>query len=66
MPIYEFQCQECGHVTSFLERYSNDAAHVCEKCGSKKTERLFSRFAAKSAQASQNGGSCPTGTCPLG
>jgi putative FmdB family regulatory protein len=67
MPIYEYRCKRCGHVTSFLEKVDARKSHVCEKCGSKATEKLLSTFAAKSDEASTSGdSSCPTGMCPLG
>lgn len=65
MPIYDFQCKKCGHVTTFLEQYSSAGEHACEKCGSKQTERLFSTFAAQAAGGSPSASSCPTGQCPL-
>jgi len=65
MPIYEYQCKKCGHVSSFLEKASSKGAHACAKCGSKDTQKVFSTFAAKSGGSSAAGGSCPTGTCPL-
>jgi putative FmdB family regulatory protein len=66
MPIFEYRCKQCGHVTSFLEKAGRGRNHVCEKCGSKATEKLLSTFAAntKSNSGSSNS-SCPTGTCPL-
>jgi len=63
MPIFEYQCKKCGHVTSFLEKADSRKAHACEKCGFGKTEKVFSTFAAKSG--SSGGSICPTGTCPL-
>jgi putative FmdB family regulatory protein len=63
MPIFEYQCGKCGHVTAFLEKADAHHPHACEKCGSKETEKVFSTFAAKSGKASS--ASCPTGTCPL-
>jgi len=63
MPIFEYRCEKCGHVTSFLEKRGARRAHPCEKCGSKDTEKLFSTFAAKVGSSSTS--SCPTGTCPL-
>ena len=65
MPIFEYKCKKCGHVTSFLEKADKRGSHACEKCGSKSTEKLFSTFAAKSDGPSSSGPSCPTGTCPL-
>lgn len=63
MPIFEYRCAKCGHVTAFLERADVRHAHPCEKCGSNETEKVFSTFATKSGKASST--SCPTGTCPL-
>jgi len=63
MPIFEYRCSKCGHVTAFLEKPNARRPHPCEKCGSKETEKVFSTFAAKSGKASL--ASCPTGTCPL-
>jgi len=65
MPFFEYQCSKCGHVTSFLEKPNSRQGHPCEKCGSKKTEKVFSTFAAKSSGSSSSGSSCPTGTCSL-
>jgi len=65
MPIFEYQCKKCSHLTSFLEKVGSRKAHACEKCGSKDTEKVFSIFAAKSGGPSSDSSSCPTGTCPL-
>ena len=65
MPIFEYRCKKCGHVTSFLEKFNSRQAHACEKCGSKDTAKLLSTFSAKSGGASTDSSSCPTGTCPL-
>ena len=41
MPIYEFECEECG--SRFEELVSADAgAPACPACGSERTRRLFS------------------------
>ena len=65
MPIFEYRCTKCGHVTAFLEKPDGRQAHPCQKCGSKATEKVFSTFAAKSGGSSSGASSCPTGTCPL-
>ena len=65
MPIFEYRCRKCEHVTAFLEKPDNRKAHACEKCSSKATDKVFSTFAAKSGTSSSSSSSCPTGTCPL-
>jgi len=65
MPLFEYQCEACRHVTSFLEKAGSTGPHVCEKCGSKDTKRIFSTFAARFGGSSSSGSTCPTGTCPL-
>ena len=47
MPIYEYQCEKCRRILSFLVR--NVASHkppVCPKCGHSKMTRAISRFIA--------------------
>ena len=46
MPIYEYQCEKCRKRSSVLTlRVSEKVSPVCEHCGSKKMNRLMSRFA---------------------
>ncbi len=66
MPIYEYQCKQCGHVTAALQRAGSSENPLCESCGSEETAKIFSTFAVdRSASSSSGGSSCPTGTCPL-
>jgi len=65
MPIFEYRCKDCGHVSSFLEKAGTRKRHACEKCGSKNTQKIFSTFAARAVDSSGGASSCPTGTCPL-
>jgi putative FmdB family regulatory protein len=46
MPIYEFRCGKCSKRYSVLTlRVSEKADAKCPKCGSRRAERLLSRFA---------------------
>jgi len=64
MPIYEYKCARCGEVFQELVRSSSDEKPLkCPKCGCKKSEKLFSVFAAqgnssKSASGSSGGAGC--------
>ncbi|HEX2266317.1 MAG TPA: FmdB family zinc ribbon protein [Solirubrobacterales bacterium] len=40
MPIYEFECEECG--ARFEELVAAGGAAACQACGSERTRRLFS------------------------
>ena len=58
MPIYEFHCPKCGKDFEELVRApSRQAVAACPGCGSKRTERKISPFAAHS--------SAPAAACPL-
>jgi len=46
MPIYEYRCRKCGKRVSVLTlRVSEEAKPECDRCGSKRLQRLMSRFA---------------------
>lgn len=72
MPIYEYKCQKCGHITEFLESMSASGKHACESCKSLKTEKILSSFATSntdsacpSSAACPSGDTCSTGQCPF-
>jgi putative FmdB family regulatory protein len=60
MPIYEYQCLECGERFEKLVRSTSSLAGTeCPKCGGRKVEKLLSAFGLqKSGSASDF--SCPT------
>lgn len=49
MPIYEYKCQECGHVEEHLMKLSDPPPAQCVKCKGAKLEKLMSQtsFALK-------------------
>ena len=54
MPVFEYQCEKCRRVASFLVR--NLARHkppACPHCRHPKTRRVLSRFAALSGGRSE-------------
>ncbi len=66
MPIFEYQCDQCGHITSFLEKAGSQEMHACEKCNSNDLKKIFSTFAVEGGTSSTgDDSSCPTGMCPL-
>lgn len=41
MPIYDYRCDECGHVFSAVQSYSESQIEKCPSCG-KRPRRLIS------------------------
>jgi putative FmdB family regulatory protein len=35
VPIYEYQCEACGHTVEAFQKMSDDPLTVCEECGGK-------------------------------
>ena len=51
MPIYEYECLACGKRFSLLVLNPRAAAQpACPNCGSRKLERLMSRFATAQSE----------------
>ena len=42
MPIYEYQCQSCGHELEKIQRMSDDPLTDCPDCGEEELRRLIS------------------------
>lgn len=72
MPVYEYACEKCGKTTESLRRMADaDAPAACEHCGSERTRRVHSVFAAAAgkgevslpmgASGAGGGGCCPCG-----
>ena len=46
MPLYEYRCHKCDHVTSVLWRnYSPPSTSRCEACGQQGAQKRISSFA---------------------
>lgn len=66
MPIYEYECRDCGErferLTTARER---NASAACPQCGSENTERVVSGFAVGRPSKPATGCTtcCPGGTC---
>lgn len=41
MPIYDYRCDDCGHVFSAVQSFKDEALERCPNCG-KKPRRLLS------------------------
>ncbi len=63
MPIYEYQCKDCGE--EFERLVANSAEKAPCDCGSENVKRMFSVFAAHTA-GNSSGEAAPCATCPSG
>jgi len=69
MPIYEFRCQDCGHVFELVSIKKGDSIEMkCPKCDCPEIERIMSRVniasgGGRSRQPIVSNRSCPSGTC---
>jgi putative FmdB family regulatory protein len=42
MPIYEYQCQACGHEMEAWQKISDQPLRKCPECGKMKLQKLIS------------------------
>ncbi len=42
MPIYEYQCESCGHEMEALQKMSDDALVECPECHAQSLKKLIS------------------------
>jgi putative FmdB family regulatory protein len=69
MPIYEYQCIDCGCVFDAIRPIDEaDDAIACDECGSEKTKRMLSKCYARNQDGSISGQSgscsgCQGGSC---
>lgn len=67
MPIYEYECLDCGERFEVLQRMGEGAAELtCPECGESRVTKQFSTFASgsggqASTTASFGGGGCGAG-----
>jgi putative FmdB family regulatory protein len=63
MPIYEYQCMDCGSGFELLVGFSETKDHkTCPACESTNTTRLISVFASSGSSVSSSSGSCSSGS----
>jgi putative FmdB family regulatory protein len=63
MPIFEYQCDDCGTRFEKLVRRSEDSTQ-CPTCGDNHVTTQYSTFAARAnGVAKESGGGCPAGMC---
>lgn len=42
MPIYEYECQACGHQMEKMQRMADDPLKDCPECGKAELKKLIS------------------------
>ena len=55
MPIYEYECQQCGERFEYFRRFFEDEKEIkCPRCGAEKSRKVVSAF----TRGSSSGGAC--------
>ncbi|MCK4331733.1 MAG: zinc ribbon domain-containing protein [Dehalococcoidia bacterium] len=71
MPIYEYQCTQCGEKFELRQSFGEDGSKLaCPKCQAPNPQKLFSSFFAPSSTVAEpslgnTGPSCSSGICGL-
>ncbi len=64
MPIYSYECKDCGEKFDMLVGVGTGGEELkCKKCNSKRVQKVPTTFSFTINGGSS--GSCPTGTCNL-
>lgn len=67
MPIYEYQCSDCGNHYEQIRRMSEaDTNLECPKCRSNRVRRQLSSFATSSGPSSLPANPCGKPACGAG
>lgn len=65
MPVYEYECRQCGERFELFVRFGQDASSpTCPKCGSTEVRKALSLFGlggGHSLSSSGGGSSCGPG-----
>ncbi len=57
MPIFEFECLECGDIfEKLVKKAGNDEQIACPECGSQKVDQRISTFASSNKNSCAPGG----------
>ena len=63
MPIYSYQCTECGHAFELLTSVARRDEALCPKCGGKVARTYRGQCAFGAKRAGEGGGAPGGGSC---
>ena len=69
MPIYTYECKDCGEKFDLLIGVTSEKTELkCKKCQSSRIVKVINCFSVggSKGKSGSSGSSCPTGTCPTG
>jgi len=65
MPIFEYECKECGNTSEYLVGVSSENEKIeCKKCGSVDVEKIFSAHARINTEKKPASTCAEAGVCP--
>jgi putative FmdB family regulatory protein len=63
MPIYEYQCEECGErFELFVRSPSRQIEPICPKCGGQKVKKSVSLFGVAGTHGGTSADACSPGS----
>ena len=63
MPIYEYRCQNCGHVYEEFVRFGNEPELTCPECGGADARKVVSLLGNAGAAAGSDGATSSATAC---
>lgn len=64
MPLYDYECNECGEVFELMVRFSEAGnIQICPKCESKNTQKKLSIVASFKVSSGGSGNSSSSNSC---
>ena len=58
MPLFDYKCQQCGHISEFFIHNGADTNLKCQSCGSKKLDKMLSVPGIIKNQNREGGSTC--------
>jgi len=66
MPVYEYQCSECGKKFEIRQSMGEDGSKLsCPNCSSSNLRRILSSFFSQGSASDISCPTCNSGTCGL-
>jgi putative FmdB family regulatory protein len=63
MPLYEYRCQNCGHLFEEFVRFGQEPELKCPQCGSTDAQKAFSLFGTSGSSTGSSSAESAAAAC---